>query len=129
MGLSFMCLNFQILLCSFVSMKMIFLPNMDVWCYSIFFFYSRIIKSSIDKHGCSLGSDYIVATTIIFGPIYRWGKCNSAMHCSKVKMGKHRFLSIYDLPDFVFSSLDISNNILRVLRKTITAETHFGGWR
>ena len=27
------CVNFQILPCSFVSMKMMSLPNMDVLCY------------------------------------------------------------------------------------------------
>lgn len=108
---------------------MIFLLNMDVWCYLIFFFYLRIIKSSIDKYGCLLGFDYIVVIIIIFGFIYRWGKCNLVMYCFKVKMGKYRFLFIYDFLDFVFFLLDILNNILRVLRKIIIVEIYFGGWR
>ena len=69
-----LCMNFQLLSCSFVSMKMMSLPNMDILCYSIFSFYSRIVKGSIDKQVCSLGPDYIVSIIIIIGPILQMKK-------------------------------------------------------
>lgn len=69
-----LCVNFQLLSCSFVSMNMMSLPNMDVLCYSIFSFNSRIVKGSIDKQVCSLGPDYIVFLIIIIGPILQMKK-------------------------------------------------------
>lgn len=69
-----LCVNFQLLSCSFVSMKMMSLPKMDVLCYSIFSFNSRIVKGSIDKQVCSLGPDYIVSLIIIIGPILQMKK-------------------------------------------------------
>ena len=69
-----LCMNFKLLSCSFVSMKMMSLPNMDILCYSIFSFYSRIVKGSIDKQVCSLGPDYIVSLIIIIGPILQMKK-------------------------------------------------------
>lgn len=112
--------------CSFVSMKIISLPNVNIVCYSIFSFYSRIIKSSINKNDCSLGSDYYC----IWYNNYYWshftdeGKKARTRFCSKIKTWVSTDLNLYVHSRFYVFSITISSNILKVLRPTIRAEAH-----